>query len=113
MNTTEELYRNCPVFPTLGSQEQHAVLETLKHAETHGYGNLMAWLATMWNIKLRREMPHLKSGELPMPTVQTTPYTILEKGESLEEENQRLRQELAFYKTEMEKTVKALNGTAD
>jgi hypothetical protein len=41
--------------PMISSAEALAIYQTLNSAERFGYGNLMAWLATAWAVKLRDE----------------------------------------------------------
>jgi hypothetical protein len=72
----EQIVAKIPLYETLSFAESGAVAVIVSNADEFGYGNLMAWLATMWNVRLMEKMPHLKEGELPMPTVTTTPYPI-------------------------------------
>ena len=41
--------------PLIGSRERHNIRRALDAGEAYGYGNIMAWLATAWAVKLRDE----------------------------------------------------------
>lgn len=72
----KEVAAKIPIFGILGAREKSAVISAISDGETFGYRNLMTWLATMWNIRLMEQMPHIAPGKLPRPTVTTTPYQV-------------------------------------
>lgn len=72
----QQLKDRCPQYQMLNPGEDDAVHSVVRLAEIYGYGNLMAWLLTAWNLKLLPSMPHLNAGELPMPYVNQTSYQI-------------------------------------
>jgi hypothetical protein len=41
--------------PLIGARERHNIRRALDAARAYGYGNVMAWLATEWAVKLRDE----------------------------------------------------------
>lgn len=76
MNIFREIENKCSLFESLSNGEKVAVRNCLEEAEIYGYGNLMAWLLTAWNLNLLPQMPNLKKGELPIPERGVTPYPI-------------------------------------
>lgn len=39
--------------PAVGDAERKTILKVLSAGEDYGYGNMMAWLAMAWAVKLR------------------------------------------------------------
>lgn len=59
----------------IGARERHNIRRALDAARVYGYGNVMAWIATEWAVKLRDE--HGLSEETAILAVSNrTPYTL-------------------------------------
>lgn len=39
--------------PAMSWEEKAAVIRSIQHGSNHGFGNIMAWLAAAWAIRLR------------------------------------------------------------
>lgn len=53
-----EMVSDCP---HMSVPEKHAINNAIRAGDAYGYGNLMAWLATAWAVRLRDDPAH------PMP----------------------------------------------
>lgn len=49
------VYRAVARHPHMNVDEKEAILSALAAAEKFGHGNIMAWIATNWAVKLRDE----------------------------------------------------------
>jgi hypothetical protein len=59
----------------IGAAEKAAIIRALGAGQMHGYGNVMAWLATEWACMLRDE--HGMPEETAIEAVSTrSPYTL-------------------------------------
>lgn len=41
--------------PVIHKTHKHAIIEAITIADEYGYGNVMAWVATAWAVKMRDE----------------------------------------------------------
>lgn len=62
-------------YPLISLRERLAIKQALDFGADHGYGNIIAWLATAWAVRLRDEQG--LSEEAAIAAVSNrTPYTL-------------------------------------
>lgn len=49
---TYHIEHRAPAWDRLSPEERAKIKQALAVADAHGYGNLMAWIATEWALKL-------------------------------------------------------------
>jgi hypothetical protein len=61
--------------PAIGARESHNIRRALDAGEAYGYGNIIAWLATAWAVKLRDESG-LSEADAIEAVSHRTPYAL-------------------------------------